>query len=304
MSDCRLRELSFEALSEQAEQIPDDLKHITEHVLSSLIIMRALGRDFWSRELCTGGERTTDFFQTRSEIRSLYLADLIWRLREKPGFAHILHKNGDSSFESTFFELVAADMISTSSKGIEFVTPSGVKGADYDLRAYDFLGYAEVAAEFKCRRSVFHSPNNLRNFLRNVRPQLPKNGNGVVFCKIARSGHFGTQAEITNLVAQWIRSSTSRVQTVFLCWDPLESEQLALGFAYCAVNASGPVNYTLGSASQGQINQISFLNEIGYVMPVDDRIVRPMIHRAGAGVAVELGTWGSQAKTWWQPTSR
>lgn len=196
MSDCRLRELTLEALAEQAEQIPNHLKHITEQVLSNLIIMRALGRDFWSRELRTGGERTTDFFQTRSEVRSLYLADLIWRLRGQPGFAHLLRKNGDSSFESTFFELVAADMINTSSKAIEFVAPSGVKGQDYDLRAYDFMGLAEVAAEFKCRRSTFQSPNNLRNFLRDVRPQLPKNGNGVVFCKIARSGHFGTQAEI------------------------------------------------------------------------------------------------------------
>lgn len=298
MSHCLLHKLTPEYLADEAALIPDELRHITEFVLSNLIIARALGNQFWSREICTGGNRETDFFQTRLEVKTIQLADLIWRLRDKPGFAHALHKNGNSSFESTYFELVAADMINSSCNQIEFVRPTGVKGQDYDLRAYNFWGLTEVAAEFKNRRSNFHSPSTLINFLQSIRKQLPKAGKGVIFCKIANRGHFGTQNDITNVISQWLRSGTTRVYAVVLCWDEMENEQLSSKFIYSVINAKGISNHTL---EKRNVNEISFLKDIGYELPDNSLLKINKIYHLGKDETISLGTWNSKSANWWTP---
>ena len=299
MTGCRLKDLTTESLREQAAQLSPALTHISEHVLAMLIVMRALGKDFWERELSSHANPSSAFFQERKSILTVHVADLIWRLRDKNGFSTLLRKNGDRSFESTYFELVASEMVDSSSESIDFVIPSGIKGQDYDLRAFGFIGYSQSAIEIKSRRKAFKSSRALRNFLNDARSQLPRGGIGILICKIPRSGHYASQQEVSDDIATWMRTSTRRIKRVILCWDVFERETLAVSFASWVIDPSGVSNEVFGAHSYQELGEISFLSDLGMEQRIEPGLRRRLFNRAGAGVKVTIGTWRSGIKNWW-----
>ena len=299
MTGGRLKTLTVESLREQAAQLPPTLAHIPEHALAMLIVMRALGRDFYDREISKTANSSSDFFQRRTSILTIHIADLIWRLRDKDGFSTLLKKNGDRSFESTYFELVAAELVDSSSTSIDFVIPSGIKGQDFDLRASGFLGYNQCCIEIKSRRIAFKSKRALRYFLNDARSQLPRGGTGILICKIPQEGHYTSATQVISDIATWMRTSTTRIKRVVLCWDVFQNEPLAVAFASTVIGPLGESNELFGAHSYQELGEISYLSDVGMTHKVESNLRRKLYNRAAAGVKVTIGTWGSGTKNWW-----
>ena len=293
-----MNELTTEGLRADADSLPETLRDLADVALGGLIIRRILGKEFYDREVHSQGEGQTTFFRERYEVRVVWTADLLWRLKDVPGFDAFLRKNGNRQFESTHFELEASDMVASAAGEIEFVVPSGILGRDFDLQAKGLWGHDSVNVEFKRRNEPFRNEKMLKDYLSGIRKQLPAGGVGVVFCKVNQRDHAITQGQIEDQIEKWLRT-TGRVHYVALCWDPFEDDPLATGLEYVVIGREGRAGHRLGEGSMSLQSGPKFLRDIGYPWTVNKETIERTLMRAGWLFVRHIGVWRSTDENWW-----
>lgn len=168
-----------------------------------------VGSDWISRHLSTTPDA---FFQgydaprmqdNAGARRVIELAEMLLNLQGTRGFEEPLEKLKDDKLETAFAALEAAKLLHRSRTRFEFVTPQGVKGADYDIEAFPENGPA-VPIEAKCKLiSTAVVESGVKSTLERARVQLPEKRPGVVIIRIPREwggddfiiNHFRRSAE-------------------------------------------------------------------------------------------------------------
>ena len=206
--------------------------------LAHNIIINSLGSQFWAKE-CTSFGSKQNFFIQKSDVRAIHLAHVLWCLKGSVGFHDFLKKNNQSDFESTYYEAVAAYLFLKHSSSVELVIPSQVRGEDFDLRIQAFRDYAIFNVEVKARRNSFKSEKQVLDFLKRHRSQLPRDGNGAIFCKIDTGNESIDQASLEAVTKRFL-NDTHRVKFVVYCWDATPAQN-AIALGYRAVGLDGDI---------------------------------------------------------------
>lgn len=245
----RIHNLCPEIFHEQIEdlrKIGIDLSSGLELALAQSVIVNTLGGDFWAKECTTFGRRQ-DFFANKGDVRIIHLAHMLWSLKDQEGFAEFLKNKDRSNFESTYYEVTSAHWFLKSSKSIRLVVESGVKGADFDIEVKGFFPYDSLNVEVKAKQIDFTTEQQIINKFKKTRSQLPKDGNGVIFCKINLSGLL-TQEEFIRATQTFLKS-TNRIAFIVYCWDSWDLIQEGIALAYIAVNREGEMHSIFGESS-------------------------------------------------------
>ncbi len=174
------------------------------------------GRSF----LKTGNIIVEDSF--RHELRILQLAESIFNLQSVDGVADRISVIKEGGLESTYGELECAAQIKKASIQFRFVTPSGIKGKDYDV---EIMPDSDTC--LNCELKVTTEERDLQkstiiNKLNVARKQLPEEQPGIIFLKIPESWlkQTSTQQLISESIDQFFRN-TNRVVAVVLRWEEL-----------------------------------------------------------------------------------
>lgn len=172
---------------------------------------------------------------------------MLWCLKDQDGFAEFLIKNNKAVFEPTYYEVTSAHWFLKKSKSIRFVIPTGVKESDFDIEVRNFSPYDSLNVEVKAMQKASSTEKQVVNRFKKARKQLPKDGNGVVFCKIELS-ELLTQEKLIR-VAQDCLKTTNRISFIVYCWDAWNFIQEGIALAYKAVGQNGEIHSIFGETS-------------------------------------------------------
>ena len=147
------------------------------------------GRNF----LRTGDPIAENSF--RHELRIFQLAELIFNLQSIYGIDGRIAAIKEGGLESTYGELECAAQIKKANLSFRFITPSGIKGRDYDIEIISALD-----TYLNCELKVTTEEKDLQksilvNKLIAARKQLPERQPGIIFLKIPESWHKRTSAQ-------------------------------------------------------------------------------------------------------------
>jgi len=170
--------------------------------------------------LKTGNVIAEDSF--RHELRILQLAESIFNLQSIDGIADRISVIKVGGLESTYGELECAAQIKKANMQFRFVTPSGIKGKDYDIEIVP-----DPDTCLNCELKVTTEEKDLQkstivNKLNAARKQLPREQPGIIFVKIPESWLKQTSAQqlLNESIDQFFRN-TNRVVAVVLRWEEL-----------------------------------------------------------------------------------
>lgn len=194
------------------------------------IVDHFLGREWTTKNLnpekgnqlfmMRAGEENTTAGHLRQH-RLVQLAKRLHDLQQVPGHSGMVAGAKSRSLSGVFAELEAVEKLRRCGYPVRFVTPVGVKGADYDAEA-EVRGqtvFVEVKAKDEHIDDVFKSKSMLRS-LEDARAQLPPNGPGLVFVYVPSDWASNPQAseQMGHAVSSWLRK-TARVNAVALMYD-------------------------------------------------------------------------------------
>ncbi|MEA5512799.1 hypothetical protein [Nodularia sp. UHCC 0506] len=232
-----------------------------ELALASYIIINTLGGDFWAKECTTFGKKQ-DFFKTKGDARIIHLAHMLWCLRNYSGFQEFSERNKKGDFESAYYEVTAAHFFSEVANSIRFIIPSGVKGSDFDIEVSKFLSYNSLYVEIKARQQPFANESQINDLFNKARRQLPKDGHGVIFCKIKISAQLKQQLTQDDFIraAKNCLKTSKRISFIVYCWDHWDLIEEGIALAYLAINEYGD----MGNIFAGSPNplRLSFIADI------------------------------------------
>lgn len=237
-------EIFYEQI-EDLKKIGMDSSSLLEICLAQSVIINTLGGEFWAKECTTFGQKQ-DFFANKGDARIIHLAHMLWSLKDQDGFAEFLVKNSKDDFEPTYYEVTAAHWFLKNSESIRFVIPVSVKESDFDIEVRKFFPYGCLNVEVKARKS-FSTEKQIVDRLKQARKQLPKDGNGVVFCKIELS-ELLTQEKLIRASQDFLRT-TNRIVFIIYCWDSWNFLQEGIALAYMAVDRNGVMHSIFGEPS-------------------------------------------------------
>jgi hypothetical protein len=153
--------------------------------------------------------------------RLIALGRRLFDLQNVPGFDDAVVSLRSRSLEGAVAELVAVTRLRDRGHLVRFVTPSGVKGQDFDAEVeVDGLTVAvEVKAKEELSGEVFR-PKSIINSLKKASSQLPSSGPSLVFLHIPSewAGDPKIRVSIDATVRTWLKSS-GRVNAVVLTFD-------------------------------------------------------------------------------------
>lgn len=244
-----IHNLSPEIFYEQIEdlrRIGLSSPEVLSLALAQSVIINTLGGDFWAKECTTFGKKQ-DFFASKGNVRIIHLAHMLWSLKNQEGFTEFVHNKYKDDFEGTYYEVTAAHWFSKNSKSIRFVVESGVKGSDFDIEVRDFSIYGSLNVEVKAKQTDFSTEKQIINKFKKTRSQLPRDGNGVIFCKINLSQSI-SQEELIQAAQRFLRS-TNRISFIIYCWDEWNLIDEGIALAYKAVNQDGEMHSFFGETS-------------------------------------------------------
>lgn len=248
-----------ETVSElRALSIPDNALQLP---LAQTIIINSLGKEFWSRECATLGNKQ-DFFTDKPDVKIIHIAHMLWNLKKSKGFEEFLSKNNLLEFESIYYEIIAANWFYLNSESIEFVIPKMVKGQDFDLSVKKFKNQSDLNVEVKAKRKSFVSIKQLKSYLSKYRRQLPSIGNGVIFLKIKIDDLTISQNDVVETSCKFLKSTT-RIKFIVYCWDDSNSESI-IAIKYFAVKKNGLITPPVFGVNTNHIAP-SFLKECGLI---------------------------------------
>lgn len=148
--------------------------------------------------------------------RVIELADLLYLLRDVPGFEGVRKKLETKPWEDIVAELRLAGALKRSGWPILLVEESRSKGDDYDL-AVEIDGRAVAVEASRVRATTPYRRQTLVNVLKHAKKQLPKAGPGIVVLDLPDHWFVDSQlnAELGAVVDDFFRN-TRRVNAALL----------------------------------------------------------------------------------------
>jgi len=190
-----IHQLNLDIMAEAVEDIsklfqsePKDILEVNLIIgLSNTIIINTFGKEFWAKE-CTTFGKLQDFFKSKSSVRIVHLADMLWRLKGCGGFQEFIERNKqrhkEVDIQPAYYEAYAACCFLGRSKSVAFNKPINEPQSDFDIIVKDFDGIAKLNVEVKGFQVPITSKSNLKNRLNAAKGQWPHNQKGAIFCKL------------------------------------------------------------------------------------------------------------------------
>jgi len=169
--------------------------------------------------------------------RVITLGFRLFDLQAVPGFSDAIVGIQSRTLEAAVAELVAVTRLRDAGHQVRFVTPSGVKGADYDAEAK--IQGLSVAIEVKAKEEFGaegYRDKSLVNKLKKASAQVPSGGPSLVFLQLPSDWVSipGICRSIDSTVRTWLGTS-GRVNAVILIFDqrvPGKTGRMALAGGY------------------------------------------------------------------------
>ncbi|MFM0649803.1 hypothetical protein PQR14_36270 [Paraburkholderia bryophila] len=205
------------------------------HIIANYIIDMAFGEEWFDLYCDHLSPRLAPFSQDIStkqgvaeyHLNVVRLAHMLFLLRHEEGYIEFISSLKTRDFAPVFFELHAASLLFQNGYRINFVSPTGIKGKDYDLTIE--VDSDRIAVEVKSRRSgPINNAKKLSNALQEARKQLPTDMPGIIAIAIdseyegvASAKH--AEDEVESALVSFLKS-TQRVNRVLVFWHRFEGE--------------------------------------------------------------------------------
>lgn len=188
------------------------------------VAMKVLGPRWYAERLAPGNtadeyfvtDGTTTLDGILHENRVVQLARSLLVCQHLPGFREQLEVMKTRLLVGVFHELAVAKMLSEQGHAVEFVVPTSVKGADFDLKVNGVL-----AVEAKAKGDgTPYGQSSFQSSLSEARKQLPPNGPGMVALRIPAHWGPGFAADGERVVNRFLANS-SRTNAILVVWEYL-----------------------------------------------------------------------------------
>jgi hypothetical protein len=191
--------------------------------VASAVILAIMGPAWWQAKLASergdpylAGDRADEPGRYIHQTRVYYLARDLQACQNVPGFREQLEALRTRSLIGVMHELRVAQTLIRRGHEVSFVTPTGVRGADYDL-----LVDSRVAVEVKSKEDgSTYTTTSLRRVLNDARGQLPPAGPGVIALRIPDAWATDTTfvTEANDEFKRALRNS-GRINAILVQWD-------------------------------------------------------------------------------------
>jgi hypothetical protein len=187
--------ITVDMLQAFLEPAPKELRAngMGESFMLGYMILKHYFSEAWTERYIDPGTAISNFLKVddstalRREIaifRIIDLAEVIFNLQGVEGFAGCIARMGDGVIEGTYAELDFGRMLYLTQVPFRFISPSGLKRADYDIEVLYPDGLV-ACADAKCKiEGTAVSYNTIMNTLKDARHQLPDDRPGIAFIKI------------------------------------------------------------------------------------------------------------------------
>jgi hypothetical protein len=157
---------------------------------------------------------TPGFEGERKTSRILDFAETLFNLQHIEGFDDRIDQMRAGQVESTFAEFDFARFLYIHDIPFKFITPTGVKGKDYDF-GIEYADGREACADAKCRlEGTEVRADTIKNSLNNARTSnLPPDKPGIVFVKVPQTWFEEVDKGICAVVEGFLRG-TERIVSV------------------------------------------------------------------------------------------
>lgn len=125
-----------------------------------------------------------DEAQGKQAYRVLDLAELLFNLQDRIGFAECIERMKNGDIEGTYAELDFGRMLHIHDVKFRFVVPTGRKGSDFDIEI-ECDDQTTICADAKCKVvSTEFSQTTIWNTLHDARTQFPPDRPSALFVKL------------------------------------------------------------------------------------------------------------------------
>ena len=210
------------------QEVRDDAHRLT-FTLAVTVICHFFGKDWYHKHIFQDAENskppgfmridfTPGFEGERKTSRMLDFAETLFNLQNIEGFDDRVNEMRTAEVEAAFAEFDFARFLYIHDIAFKFVTPSGVKGQDYDF-GIEYADGREGCADAKCRlEGTEMRADTVRNSLNKARQNnLPPGKPGIVFVKVPQT--WLEQEEVRTGIYAVVRDflrNTERVVTVVI----------------------------------------------------------------------------------------
>ena len=194
--------ISFPDLMETARSFPQEVRGDKDRLTFTLAV--SVIRHFFGQQWCEdhviqdaahsrpAGFLRLDFARgfegERKASRVLDFAETLFNLQRIEGFDDRVDQMRSGQVEATFAEFDFARFLYLHDIALKFVTPTGVKGKDYDF-AIEYADGREACADAKCRlEGTEMRADTVQNSLSKARSNnLPPDKPGIIFIKVPQT---------------------------------------------------------------------------------------------------------------------
>lgn len=168
------------------------------------------------------------------EHRVVSLGRRLYELQGVPGFEDMMTALRTRNLEGAAAELYAVSLL-RGHHPVRFVSPTGVKGADYDAEC-EVDGVA-VAVEVKAKPEAGvddYRDKSIVNSLKKASVQVPASGPSLVFLYVPSdwAGDDMIRIKIDCTIRQWLRSSTRINAVILIVEQRVHGEETGLRFHF------------------------------------------------------------------------
>ena len=233
LSDADIAEIKRAAKGIETSESPEKVRSSEIHIGAYRVLALTLGRPWCDQHLRPLGKGNSGFLKRslatpedslKHADRVIHLAEYVNRLQGVPNFDRKIADLRTKGLEETFYELRVAASLLGRHRLVEFVAPSGLKGADYDLVAR--IGDQLIHTEVKCvTDEPAYAVSKIRNPLKKAAKQLPASGPGAIFLMLNSEWIMlsGFRGDSESVVSEILRNNT-RINAIFFHWETWSSQ--------------------------------------------------------------------------------
>lgn len=191
--------ISFSDLIETARSLPQEVRADPDGLMFTMAV--TIIRHFFGQQWCedhiiqdAANSRPAEFLRIdftpefegeKKKSRILDFAETLFNLQHIEGFDDCVDRMRAGQVEATFAEFDFARFLFVHDVPFRFVTPTGVKGEDYDF-GIEYADGREACADAKCRlEGTEVRADTVKNSLNKARTNnLPRDKAGIIFVKV------------------------------------------------------------------------------------------------------------------------
>ncbi len=173
-----------------------------------------IGRGFLKTESTDTSER----FRHMQRVTSL--AELAFNMQGIEGLKARIERMQKDNLESALGEMECAALLSSPEFNFRFVTPTGIKGQDYEGEVITSTERI-VCCEIKSKsEQVVPNPDTLWRTFDQARKQLPKGKPGLIMVKIPESwGHLPSSPAVVDNAVEKVFRQSERIVAIVFTWE-------------------------------------------------------------------------------------